>query len=405
MNVNLAAVISLMLLYPVQSLPNIKNIDALADFTIYVGDKEYKCNKSLACLFFPFVLNSVICDPTTIMFFIRSEDNDNNFEAIIDYVYLRTIESAKINEDVLDMLKQLGCYELINYLLDIQYYDTSDFEKCIFNLNYKLKNDLDYSKEIDHMASNFYRIDLKAFDNISIEIIEEIISSQLLVVDDEHYLLEFIRNLVRKHGTDFLRLLDYVYFCNLPLEDLMALKNEFDVSQTNFSDLILYSENSGFINKNRYRNTVDSVGIFHRLRKLAGENPIEAGLAHVYSLSINCCKENKSEFFLDNDNFKLYSNENIQLIMFDLIDRKVSVNQYEIKFGHEYNDYVIEGSNDNMNWALLHRNKVMNDTVSIYKYSVECKEYYRYFRIKQEYCYDYRGLSITFLELYGEMIK
>lgn len=316
--------------------------------------------------------------------------------------------STTVKKDLIDTFRNISA-ELGNEELMDCVEDDITLQNVIRITKIKHMKCLDIEKEIEFIASNFSNFKVTDFSTLDVSIIDSVLSSDHLVIENEHRLFEFIRSLISEYGEEYSSLLSHLILEYLDRSDISIFIQYID--EINIGSILpcIYrrllasptlqiSEND----KSRFgiisfeKNKFD--GIFAHLRKKVGGNPITMGIVGFEERKSDDCLESS----VTSQNNPIFSNLidpekhvlteweceiNGELII-DFKDKRVSLDGLSLKnpSSHSYSfikSIKIEGSNDKDDWTILYEGK----TRSLDKYLAEehfnCTKSspYRFFRV------------------------
>lgn len=431
------------------------------DFTFIVNEKRYKTSRFVADLLSPIISKYHFQDETLDEFTIKIDKHDKKSSKKRDY-FQDFLELYKYNGIEIDpnarkhyceYFLQLGNFN--EYLkLQQEYFEGLDSSNVIDRFN-ELTNNLDSSNEnedkeekenkkdntllnnlintdainglTNYISSNFDDIDKEKLKTLDKSIIEKIIKSDSLILEEEDSLLNFIIDLYKKDQI-YSDLFEYVYFANVKEETLEEFVNCFSLDYINsgiwmkiFQRLIHSKQNQ--IPVNRYFEKVTELshvcgqefeGILNYLTQKSGGNIHENGTVEISTNSYNSTNHPKNLVNFQKNDYYQASNS-LANVLFDFKDKKIQLNAYSIKSkDSSQNNYhlkywVIEASNDQNQWDKIDErsnNSNLNGSSIVDTFNIKKNEnYYRFIRLRETSSNWNGGYNTYFccLEFYGKL--
>lgn len=205
------------------------------DFTFIVNQKEYKTNKICADLLSPTISKYHMDDPTISEFSINTSSN-GDFEHFLQLLSFKQQEVKSSEQSFFsELCKQLGIQNfdvkmgieditIDNVFELIEKHEKSEF----FYLKY-------FEKEVEFVSSHFHEVLTKnkeKLQSLSFNTLFRMINSEILHLEDEDELLEFINELCLKNEK-FSELYEFVYFENVSNESMEQFISIFNIEYMN----------------------------------------------------------------------------------------------------------------------------------------------------------------------------
>lgn len=202
-----------------QGLQNILLRGSKPNFLFVVGGNEYPCQSFFADFISPRIAQIHLTDPLYDKFVIRTEDEDKNFQLIIDLMHGIPIHPTSSQcAFIRKMAAKLRNEELF---VAFSKQDTGEEKGSLelFNLiNQKYKLDMDYTEEANLIAEDIHNINKSNFTDMPVEMILKIISSPKLLLDSEDELFQLVSFLMEKDPDVYSPLLNHIVIDNLSPE-------------------------------------------------------------------------------------------------------------------------------------------------------------------------------------------
>ncbi|OHT03894.1 hypothetical protein TRFO_28734 [Tritrichomonas foetus] len=410
------------------------------DFTFYIGEEQFECNKLLADFISPNICKLRINDPTIDCYYINNigNINANLFNLILSLAMGYTIEIAKEDRrSITTLFSELGNTEFLTFLCSSL--DDIDEDNVIDTI--KLKSDLGLSinKEISYIASHFHKIERDQLKTLTADQLYMIFAKKGLCVESEDWLFDFIYEMTKKSKSYF-SLYEHIEFPNLSLDKIMLFTDTTRLDQLNertWRSLCRRLQNVPSFKKRKYKGKDKKENClnipYSFLNDMKGIFSYMSGKYHCNVGQLNIVKITTSSVYGPH---KIYSPNNVvdlvtsssfqsinipdQWICFDFKERRIMPSYYSIKSCdggpgncHPMN-WVIEASNDWEEWIELDRqidnNVFVNEGSStniIASFIIRKPIVSRYFRLRQigknSGLNDY--LYLAGLEIYGKLIE
>lgn len=291
-------------------------------------------------------------------------------------------------------------------------------------------------KIISFAASNFDQLDKEKLKKLEISVLEEIISSDSLKLEEEDTLLQLLIELY-ENDINYSYLFEYVIFSNVKKETIKLFIETFDIEFLNLG--IWKSISKRLLSSKIQRNDIDQryyeqintfehvkgkefEGIMRYLTKQTGGNIHDNETIEITSNSIlNNDYRYHPKNLVDYENDTLYNSDNDENvnITFDFKDKRIQLSAYSIQSvpdgpgAGNLKNWVVEVSNDKDKWIIVdeHQNDSSlneSDIIATFNTKQDMNEYYRFIRIRQTgiswFCLgnDY-NLYFPFVEFYGKL--
>ena len=444
------------------------------NFTFIVNGKQYRTSRVVADLLSPIIREYHYIDETINEFCINTSDKNDNFE---DFINLSNFETVIIDKNrqktYSEYFYQLG--NINEYIrLHHEPFEATNSDNAIDRLisisqnaslisnhlskepmilsNSTFYDSFDNKMEnvndlVAYIASNFESVKKEEMKSLSLEIIEDIISSPALKLKDEGSLLNFILELY-ENDSKFSVLFEYVIFANVDDELLENFINEFNIEYINkniwssICNRLLHSkldsdneiENKRYTSKNRLKlakchNDIldfelqeekDFNGIMKFLADETSGNIHDNGTINITSNSINSDHHPKNLVDYQNNNFYHSKDDGNAIICFDFKDKSVQLSAYTIQsydinanWGHLKN-WVIEESNDAKNWIEIDchcDDSTLNGPNIVASFKIpdnENLQFCRFIRMRQTgnswfYTGNHNYVYFPYIEFYGKL--
>lgn len=371
-------------------------------------------------------------------FFTIDTEHKGDFNNILQISnFKRNIISENEVPFICEVIEQLGSESIEIYVQDSK--EIEDLSDALQNIKIHEKNQNLYSnrfkKEIDYISMNFFNIAKNQEEQLITldkDTIERIIDNENLVLDSEDQLVDFINQLYF-NNKEFSTFYEYVSFSNASIDCIKRfisifnyddLTNDVWSNITNRLEKEIVSSNYTIV-KHKYKKEIpyqknqEFKGIINYIRNEAkGYFP---ELVKVNSSSINGGKDIFSplnSLLYEKDSNSFATNDiNDSWIKFDFTKLKIILKNYTIKsYPFTKNDthlksWIIEGSNNNINWQILDEQKnsdVLNGKSYVHTFSVknEKDKAFKYLRLKMTGLNHSNNNVLCFnsIEFYGGII-
>jgi hypothetical protein len=402
-------------------------------FRIIFGDETIECNRFQAIFLSNAIRKAMFSDNSVNEFEITGckdsigVDSFKAFSALID----GSSSNIEINEnncrDFELLFKVLDNDELLNQVIRFQIGDENlSTKNCISRLEVKARNNINYQDELRLVASKFYKFcssELKKFKGFEVEVLEEILNSENLCLNNEDSLVWFISSL----GESFSSLYNYVelqylttkgidrFLFSSRLETINCRCWESICRRLRMDTCNCSLNNKRFFRLNiPFRNDIRGKrwkGIIAHFTEKCGGNVYGKGLVDITSSGD---QRNECWQIVDREEYSSWTSTNMpnSWICFDFRDKSVSLQHYTLESKsdcyHYFIEWQIEGSKDGNTWKILdYRNTKElcgNGIAATYKCcKVDPNEFFRFIRMKQtgRNSDDDYSLSLGGIEFFG----
>lgn len=411
------------------------------DFTFYVGNQMFKCNKFMADFISPKISEMRNCDTTINSFYIPSSKckNPELFKLILSLSKGYSILISQKDLKPLSLLfKELGNNEFLNFYLAT--IGAVDNKNVVTTVLLKSEYNLPIETEFAYLASHFYKIDKSQLDLLTSDQLYQVFSKKSLCVESEDHLFDFIFEKAR-NDQSFCQLFEFIEFANLSCDRIMKFTSEISLENINYGiwkSLCrkLQNETSGKKRKYKgegyeslinlpYSSSNEMKGIISHLSSKFHCNVGQINIVKVTASSVYQPLKVFSPYnaveLLTTSSFKSKNEEN-QWICFDFKDRRIIPSYYSIKSSNNVTNscspksWVVESSEDGYNWKEIDRQINCNIFDTYYEFannvasfpikSASYHEKVRFLRIRQieKNTANNNYLCIQGVEFYGKLI-
>ena len=369
-------------------LSSISAVPLEKDFTFIVDNKEFACNKFIACCISQKVQNLLKIDPTLSTLKIEGKDKNGIFERIMLSTQGQKVKFTEDeNQQLFQMSIQLGNQQLIDYSAK-QALKALTIENCFSTLNYFLQIGISVDNIIDFISQRLYQIPVKDIPLITLPILRKIISMKPSQMNQQS-LIDWINQYTFKYGDNYAELIDSIDFSNLPSVEYVKLAshctnqavkmrfiaNHIDKITKGIEEV---EKKTQVVSKTFDPGTNCSVyGVFSYLTQMSGSNVVKNMLIGMYA-------ETNAQFLPDLVELsgprknKHYKNEPIEgqnnaYILFDFHQMRITLTAYTIvscyctEPGCEPKSWEILGSEDMEDWHVLDKVTDNDELVGRYK--------------------------------------
>ena len=403
-------------------------LDSFSDdaFTFVLGNQHYTCHRSLAEFISPFVSNMRRLDKTCNSFVVDETDDSGKFEQILELMRGNSVTvDAVAARYLLFYAEKLGNTELYGLLRDVAECPITRENAAAFLLQ-KISADLNYDDEVLFIASHFSEFSVEEFRTIPLRVLEMIFSSPSLRVDTEGDLYDRVRTLIAYCGPAYRVLYNYVLYEYLNEGDMAEFLADVRVSDLSeelweaISKRLLmkapsrsqsierFSESAIVFDKDPFD------GIVSYLRKTTGSNPSLNGLIDISYLGGNSYCDKLFE-----QNWKCYwssTNAPGQWLNFEFKKHRVYLTDYTLKTPNSspgwnhMKSWVVEGSDDGINWCELDRredNNDLNGNSRVMTWTCQNPQRVRNVRIRQigKNHHNADDIQLTNIEFFGHLTE
>lgn len=416
-----------------QGISNIASSILQSDFEFRIGTEKYKTSSVLADFISPIIAQQHLSDPNIDHFDIDIIDGDKNFEEIMKLIVGQTINITDENKEFLRLVAtKLGNSEMIEAVF---FDDNEDFNTItICGLTQKRADlNLPIVSEVEYIARHIWEIEQSNIAKLDPFVLGDVLKSKSLQVENEGWLLRFIIKQIQEQGNAYRFLLRYVLCENLNDSELAEYLQALDFDDVNGEvwdsicrRLTLSSSETNTSVQSRYHTGSPTYkpykeypfdGILAYLNSLSGGNANEKNVVKITSSSVinssMSCPSNILNYD-SNDYFHSKTAEN-SWISLDFKQKRVLLSHYTLKsYEGQVNDshlksWVIEGSNDGVNWTELDRREDNNELNGKFKAKTfKCQRIMESRRIRlRQIGKNHAGndiLTLCGLELFGTLI-
>ena len=187
------------------------------DFTFIVDGAKYKCCRFQACFLSRRVCQLVFADKTIDTLSLDIDDANREFRHFVSLMNGGSIKITAANADFLERCaRELENDEILARLMCTKF-DGEEEEIVNIIREFHLKEELhqDTSAEVRFIARRFCEIDRDLLKTLTLNELEEILSSADLRLYSEDQLFESLLWLIQQNGQDYRTLLRYVQVENL----------------------------------------------------------------------------------------------------------------------------------------------------------------------------------------------
>lgn len=411
------------------------------NFTFIVNSKKYETSSICADLLSPIISSRHLIDPTINEYTINTETS-GDFNLIIN---IGNFIPQSIKDDdfsfIIEVFEKLGTEKVTIKIKDTNYELNNDniFEYIIKHQKHPNFFKKELENEIHYISSHFYELKEKLIETISKEkveidenIIEMIISSDQLQLETEDDLLEFVNFLYLKNNKKFLNFYEFVDFKNIEIESIKKFIEIFDINDITNSiwSSIVSRLRQPIINDIENRTYKHQIHIkYFKIIEFENNRNKFNGILNYLQNNFNIKDELDitSSSHYSGDPFNLlkfddannsYSTDNFQnsWICFEFINHEIVPSHYVIRsYDQDINDHlkswVLEGSNDKINWTKIDEQKdnpSLNGArrVQVFAVSNNQDKPFKYIRILQtgKTWAKRNYLLINSIEFYGKLI-
>ena len=441
-------------------IDNLKNVPFHkyeSDFTFVVNGERYETTRYVADLLSPAIRQMHFTDKSIDEFSLNIKNlNDSKKSPHVDYfndfLNLATFHHFTIDSDhqkyYMEYFYNLGNideYTRIrnNYFSELTTENAVEILISLIDIYSNIPQEFNLKMNpikdvIDFVSNNFEEINKEELKKLNFEIIEEIIQSNSLRLNNESSLLDFILSLY-EYDHSFCDLFEYVQFRNVSEESLISFIDEFEIEDLNqniwnsiCARLLPKSKEFALVKVNSIRYVPNFIefkpeegkefnGIIHFLSDQLNSNLVENKIIEISSNSIlsevyhpnNLIDYKHNNYYHSKDNGDAF-------VLFDFKDKLVQIKNYSIKSMNNFVHYshlrnwVLEVSSDKESWKIIDSH-VDDDTLNgpgiTVNFAVKKKDnnFHRFVRIRQPgTSWDPRGshnfIGFYFIEFFGRLI-
>lgn len=397
------------------------------DFSFIVSGSIYKCNRFFADLISPKVAQMHRNDPTASQFIIKAPDKGSYFMKFLKLSYGETVTiTPNAMQYILKIASELGNTTILKSIYDQDQRDIT-VDTVMQLISEKTSYGLNFRKEYKFAVHHFSEIPLKSVLQVDLDTISNILCDEDLCIDNEDWLFELIRQIIKEKGQDYRILFGCLYFEYMTptaMASFVSMVKYEDVSAQLWSNLkrrlVLSVQSPG--TSFRYTKKDKSFeidpsdpfnGICNFLNDKYNGNAHEKGAIEITSSSIGINQPNQVIDYGWEGDWGTQNKPNSWL-MFDFKDYLVELIGYSLmSIPSSINNthprsWAVEASNDLENWDILDKREMNNDLNG--KNKVKCfafrrSDTYRYVRIRQtDLNHSHNNyFAISQMELFGSI--
>lgn len=412
------------------------------DFTFIINSKKFETSSFVADLISPQISRLHSINPTTKEYVINT-NSQGDFQKILNLInFDRNEIQEKDIPFIIEIFNKLGTNNIEFNIETKQEEITIDnaIEQLLEHQKYPQFFNLNLTKEVKFISTHFSEMQKKLIkeineNNIDISIIEMIIGSDELILENENQLLQTINALYLKDNRNsiFYKFVDFANVEISSLNEFISIFDYNDLTKEMWDDFIscfknqIQNSNDKKECKHKYKKQKpkgiefqaknnEFNGIFKYLKTQSNiKNEIQISASSICSGQINDLLDfdDKSSFFETNSKPNSW-------ICFEFINHKIIPSSYIIRtIDSENNDHlkswIVEGSNDNKNWIKIDENQNCShlkgsEKVHLFTISKHEEQMFKYIRIQQTGPNWYSGnnqdhhLCMSAIEFYGILI-
>ena len=378
------------------------------DFSFIVNGKIYKTNSFVASILSPKVWR-MFKENMKISYYQINTDCEGDFNQIIEYGKMKIVDiSQKERKYFKNVMIELGnSDEFLRFSKKFE--ENISYENALERLKIKKKMNSDFKEEIDFISSNFHAFYSKypeAIFSLDVDVIEQIISSGRLKIQNEKELFDIIFELYTK-SKEYSTLFSYVIFMNLSSQSIQKFIQNFDINDINNSiwekirerfqqDIskesgIAYQQSHKELLINRYID-IRYESIFQYLSEQCHGNVYTKKIVDITSSSDPYESRNIENIVQSSNSYYATSERYNSWIQFDFKERKVLIDHYTLQtFDGNGNcehlrSWVLEVSNDGKNYTVIDRCENSDCLRGSYKqarFCALCLSPQRFIRLRQ----------------------
>lgn len=410
----------------------------MAEFISPIVSQMHHSDKTIDSIQFEF--------PENIEFFKFEEICTNEIFSFLRQIFIGS--SISINEEqsvsskIIAVL--LGNEELFNklndiYPLEFNFLNIESYLQYVtkfYYLSYICEN-FDFSRFVEKISQNFYLIDQNKLVSLPKSILYTIISNEKLKLNSEDSLFEFINKIFENDNpNDAIPFYELIQIPNLTDECFIQFLLKIDANDINSTiwqnirkrfcvanETTIHKSSSLRYGSVFYDGDESNSfhGIINKLTQENGGNVVDKGIVSVSSSTTTTSGHCKNVTELNNLE-SIFRSQNLinQWIKYDFKNKKVHPTHYSIRScpsnwtGYDPDNWIIEGSNDDINWRQLDSQSGVNclcgesafKTFKI-KENHEPNEFYRFIRMRMTKQHRSRQylLTLSALEFFGIIVE
>jgi hypothetical protein len=375
-------------------------------FTIAAGSTEFHCSRFQAAFISPRISELLRSDPTIDRFVLEGVQLDSSglrsmFE---DLLQSGSFEISEASAQVMVVL----CGKLLNDELSEAVADFCfsqeelDLTNCVVRFRSKNEMNVDYSEELEFIASQFYELDRSVIDDLTINELDEILSSDAVQLDSEDWLCSYLVS----RGSEFSGLFSHMRYEHLSAEGIEKFISTFSWSEMNeliwrrlcsrlTHRVVLESRdletNRQFVNR-PFSESGPWSGVISYLTARCGGNVHQQGLVDITSSNNSSSCYQVADFGWTS--WWASNGAANSWLQFDFKDCAIALTRYTLKSdgnsGAHYHliQWKLEGSMDANEWEIIDHRKTEELSgpfiTKMFKCSSESiPSFYRYLRLTQ----------------------
>ena len=383
------------------------------DFFFIVNGEIYNTNSFVATLLSPNI-SKMFEESMNISYYEINTEYSGDFNQIIEYGEMKEVKIR--HEEMqyfLDILKQFGNnYTLHHFYKELQ--NNISYENVVQRIKTKKELNINFGDEISFISRNFhdfYSNYPEMLFTLDVDIMEQIISNEMLNLNDEEELFDIILNLYTI-SKEYSLLFSYVIFMNLSTKSIRKFNENFDINDINNSiwEKIRYRLEQDISNESRETYEKMHQNIFNH-RYIIKKNYVKRyehiiqhlteqyhgnvhlqNVVHITASSIYSESYKAENIVEQNNNIFGTKSEPNSWIQFDFKEKKVLLDHYTLKTmnwnvnsGH-LKSWILEVSNDGKNYIEIDRHEncdLLNGCLKTATFKVSCSTPQQFVRLTQ----------------------
>ena len=218
-----------------QNLSFIERLVTIETFTFKTNKKRYLIPRCIAVFLSPKVFSIIKQNATNTELELKTRDDDDVFEQIIQLGYGKQIY---INDDnrksLLSFAQELENKELIDACTNIKGLYSSPSSLTLKNAIPSLKSKITFganvTNDINFVADHFFEFDQKDLYTLDHHTLKRILSHPSLSIRNENTLFNFVFDLVSVKGRTYQPLFEFIHFEDIGVEEIARFVNAFNAS-------------------------------------------------------------------------------------------------------------------------------------------------------------------------------
>ena len=377
------------------------------DFTFIINEEEFKTNKIISDIISPKIAQIHSVDPTFDIFTINT-NNKGSFSYILNLLNFEVnIIPTNQFDFIIEVVEILGndSFEIVSTMQEQEISQDIVFDLLKKHERHNLYSNL-LSNEINFVSSHFYQLYEnypEKINDLSISIIERIIKSDKLLLNNEDQLLSFINQLYMR-DSKYSVLYENVFFSFVSVSKISEFIQIFDISDLNTETWISISHrlqqeisiDYNAQNEKRYIQNFGGISFIFKNNKFDGIINYLRSQGDIQNL-INFSSSSVENSFhppqysIEKNNFFASENKPNSWVILDFKEHRIIPTNYTI--GSTNNSYhpinwTVEGSTDNVNWGIIdvqENCQSMNGNNVVQTFDIKKKNNakFQYLRIRQ----------------------